>query len=299
MKTKLVLFDGNALMHRAYHALPPSLTTESGEPINAVYGLVSMLLRIIQDQAPTYIAFTFDRPEPTFRKEILKNYQAQRPEMEENLSRQFQKVRDVLGALEVPIWEKAGFEADDVIGTIAKEAKVDEVVVVTGDRDMLQLVGQGVSLYMPEGGMKNGKLYARAETIEKMGVPPERIVDYKALVGDPSDNYKGVPGVGPKTATALLERHGSFKNIYKNLGKIDERVASKLREHKKSAETSYRLAQIVTNVPVKFNLKKAGKWRVDSDKALSLFSEYGFRTLTKRAQEVGKTVRDKDQMSLL
>ncbi len=306
---KLLLFDGNALMHRAYHALPP-LTTKKGEPINAVYGLTSMLLRVITDHSPTHIAFAFDRPEPTFRKEIHKEYQAQRPEMEDELAGQFEKVYQVLSAMGIPVYSKAGFEADDVIGTVAKiaseetrnktqETKIDEVIIVTGDRDMLQLVDNETELLMPGRGLSDSKLYGESETIERMGVAPSQIVDLKALMGDASDNYKGVPGVGPKTAIKLIEDYKTLENIYRNIDKLPSNVAVKLRENRESADMSYMLAKIRTDVPIDFDLETTSKWKIDSKDLIELFEEYGFNTLTSRVKSVGKSVTSSKQQSLL
>src|SRR3989338_3730436 len=208
LKRKLILIDGNAILHRAFHALPP-LTTKKGEPINAVYGLVSMLVRIILDLNPTHIAVTFDRKEKTFRQKEYINYQSHRPEMDDDLSIQFQKARDFLSAAKIPFYSVAGFEADDVIGTLATGAVKEnfEVNIVTGDRDILQLVEKGIKVYMPVKGVSEGKLYGEEDVIDRMGCLPSQIVDYKALVGDSSDNYPGVPGIGAKTASGLLKKY--------------------------------------------------------------------------------------------
>ena len=310
--SKLVLIDGNAILHRAYHALPPTLTTRRGEPINAVYGFISMLLRIIQDLKPTHIAVAFDRKEPTFRHEEFEEYQAHRPEMDKELSTQFEKARDTVSAFRIPIYDKAGYEADDVIGTLAKQATeklknkktkkhkspVDEVVIVTGDRDILQLVNEKVKVYLPIRGLKEAEMMGEKQVFEKMGVTPSQIDDYKALAGDPSDNYKGVPGVGPKTAISLLGRFGTFQEVYKNLDRIEEPVAKKLREGRESAKMSKKLAEIVTNVPIKLDTEKAGQWKVDSNEVLSLFSEFGFRTLSKRVKDVGAQIASENQGDL-
>lgn len=302
MPSKLVLFDGNAIMHRAFHALPP-MNARNGEPINAVYGLISMLLKVIADTKPTHIIFAFDRPEPTFRKKILESYQAQRPEMEEELSSQFKKAVRVIEAFGIPLYDKAGFEADDVIGSIAQNVKNEEIktLIVTGDRDMLQLVDEKAStyLYMPLKGLSDAKEFGVKETTERMGVPPEQIIDYKALVGDPSDNYKGVPGIGPKTAVTLLEKYKSLNNIYKHLEEIPEKLREKLTNFKDSAYQSQTLAKIVTDVDINFSLEKASKWQLDSEKVIRLFEEIGFRTLKNRVKEVGKAVIEEKQMSLL
>lgn len=317
---KLVLIDGNAILHRAYYALPP-LTDKRGESINAVYGFVSMLLRVIQDLKPTHIAVAFDRKEPTFRHEVFGAYQAQRPMMDKELSSQFEKAKEVIRAFGIPIYEKAGYEADDVIGTIATLAirdhsikagkgtkktklqfpssKINEVIVVTGDRDLFQLINDKVKVYMPIVGLSNAKLMGKKEVIEKIGVNPEQIPDYKALVGDPSDNYPGVPGIGPKTAIQLLKRYVNLENIYSNLDDIQEKLSAKLKAYKESAGLYLKLATVVTNVPIEFDLRETDKWRVDNPKVLDLFSEIGFKTLAKRVKEIGKILNQEKQMSLI
>src|SRR3989304_9696302 len=179
--SKLVLIDGNAILHRAFHALPP-LTTKSGEPINAVYGLVSMLLRVIQDLTPTHIAICFDEKAPTFRHKEFAAYQAQRPTMADELSSQFEKARKVVEAFGIPAYSKAGYEADDVLGTLAEGSKED-VVIVTGDRDILQLVNDKVKVYLPIVGLSSATLMGEEEVKEKLGVAPKQVPDYKALVG--------------------------------------------------------------------------------------------------------------------
>jgi len=295
---KLVIIDGNAIMHRAFHALPP-LTTKKGEPINAVYGLVSMLLKVIQDIEPTHIAVAFDEKAPTFRQKELPTYQAQRPPMAGELSSQFEKARDFLKSCDIPIYSKPGYEADDVIGTIADKSKED-VVIVTGDRDQLQLVSdkRNIKLYMPVVGLANAKLYGEAETVERMGVPPTQIADLKSLTGDPSDNYFGVPGIGPKTAINLLTKYKTEKEIYNHIEEIPEKVREKLEKGKKSADQSYFLATIDRKVPVEFNFEEMGKWNIANPKVLKLFEEFGFKTLTRRVQEVGKKIEDEKQGSL-
>lgn len=300
--TKLVLIDAMAILHRAFHALPPFMSTKSGEPINAVYGFVSMLLRVIQDLKPTHIAICFDRKEPTFRKKMYEDYQAQRPPTDKALEPQFEKAKDVAKAFGIPIYEKAGFEADDLIGTITKLAEkknlVDKVVVVTGDKDQFQLVTEKIKLYVPIRGLSDAKLFGPDEVEEKMGVKPKQIADYKALVGDPSDNYFGVFGVGPKTAENLLKKYNTFEGIYKNLNNIKDSLREKLEAEKKSAEMSYYLAQIITNVDINFNIDEAKNWKVDSPEVLALFSDYSFKTLTRRVKDVGESIITENQGEL-
>lgn len=303
MEKKLVIFDGNALMHRAFHALPP-LTTTSGEPINAVYGLISMLINIVENLKPTHIIFCFDEKEKTFRNELLPTYQSQRPETAGELISQFSKARDFLKSVNIPVYSKSGFEADDVIGTIATivtdKRLIDEVVIVTGDRDILQLVDdtKNIKLFMPIGGLSNGKIFTEKETLERMGVGPSLIPDYKALVGDPSDNYFGISGIGPKTATNLLTQYKSLANVYKHIEDIPEKLKLKLSSGKDSSDLSYKLATIVKDVPINFKIDDSKDWDLISDKVLNLFQNYGFKTLTARIKALGKKIEDEKQGNL-
>lgn len=305
--SKLVLIDGNAILHRAYHALPP-LTTRRGEPINAVYGLVSMLLRVIQDLKPTHFAVCFDRKEPTFRHKEFKEYQSHRPPTEEKLSNQFEKAREVLSAMNISFFEMAGYEADDLLGSIAEQyqkirnkeqGKIDEIIIVTGDRDILQLVNSKVKVYLPVKGLSEGKIFGENEVIEKMGVAPSQIPDYKALVGDQSDNYKGVNGIGPKTAIKLIEEYGDFNGIYRHLNEVPKQLKEKLNAGKEDGEMSLKLAKIVRDVPIEVDFNKLNKWRVDGGEVLDLFSDFGFKTLTRRVKEVGKSIVSENQMKLI
>lgn len=304
--SKLVIIDGNAILHRAFHAMPP-LTTRNGEPINAVYGLVSMFLRIIQDLKPEAIVVTFDEKEKTFRHKEFESYQSQRPPTHEDLSSQFEKARDFFKATNVPVYSKPGYEADDVIGTLAKQATeiqskspTDEVVIVTGDRDLLQLVDdkKNIKLYMPVVGLSNAKLYGEKEVKERMGVPANLIPDYKALVGDPSDNYPGVMGIGPKTAEKLLVEFGSVDKIYTHLTEIEPKIRQKLESNKNEAKLFHRLATVVRDVPIKIDFPQMEKWKIDSPDVLKLFEEFGFKTLMDRIKKVGKEVDAGKQSSL-
>jgi DNA polymerase-1 len=330
--SKLVLIDGFAILHRAYHAIP-RLTSRNGQPTNAVYGLISMLLRIISDLKPTHLAVAFDRSEPTFRKKEFESYQAHRPETDKELKGQFELAREVLGAMGIKVFEKAGFEADDVIGTIASRATkdsklktknrsyvlglespvIDEVIIVTGDRDILQLIDdkRNIRLYMPIKGLSEAKLFGEKETKERMGVEAGQIVDYKALVGDPSDNYPGVRGIGPKTAEELLSKFGSFEKLYKWVGSqkaqrelpqkvqnVSQQVLEKLIKSRKDGELSYWLAKIVTDVPIEFKIEKMSDWSVYNPKVEQVFDELGFRTLKERAKKVAQKKISKAQGNL-
>jgi len=325
---KLVLIDGHALLHRAYHAFPTSLRTRRGELVNAVYGFTRILLTVLKELQPEYVAVAFDLPVPTFRHKEYVGYQVQRPEMDKELKGQIQRVWEVIKALNIPIFTAPGFEADDVIGTLAfqalakknQESRIKnhgkkthnsqfmihnsnlEVIIVTGDKDIMQLVREGVKVYAPGKGFSEGEFFDRQKVKEVLGVWPEQVVDYKALVGDASDNYPGVPGIGPKTAVKLLEEFRDLGNIYKNLKKIAPLIAQKLIAGKESAQLSKKLATIVTNAPVKLNLKACRLKDYDPQKVRQLFEELEFRSLLNKlpGSETEKEQKAKgEQMRLI
>lgn len=294
---RLVLIDGHAILHRAYYALPKGLTTRKGELVNAVYGFVRMLLKVIEDLGPEYLAVAFDLPKPTFRHKEYVGYQVQRPKMDEELKPQIQRVQQVLEALNIPTFAVGGYEADDVIGTLARQASRKKVgtVIVTGDRDIMQLVHSRVKVYAPVRGFSQAELFGSKEVKEALGVKPKQIVDYKALVGDPSDNYPGVPGIGPKTAVRLLEEYRDLGTIYKNTKKLRPVVAKKLKEGKDSAKLSQKLARIVTNIPIKLDLRACRIHDYDHEKAIELFEKLEFKSLVDKLPGIKKKQRDEEK----
>lgn len=251
MKT-LLLIDGNAIMHRAYHALPP-LRSREGLPTNAIYGFFGMLHRAVLDFKPHYIAVCFDTPAQTFRQKLLVEYQAQRPQADAEFITQIPYIRDILEASGIHRVEKDGFEADDMIGTLTTKFKhkVDKVLILTGDKDIMQLVDKNVFVIAPQTGLSSITIYDEAAVEKKLSVKPGQIPDYKAFAGDPSDNYKGVKGIGPKTAVKLIEEFGSVENLIKHLSSIkDEKLRTKLEEHKDSLLLTKKIATIVKDVEV-------------------------------------------------
>jgi DNA polymerase-1 len=287
---KLILIDGNAILHRAYHALPP-LTNKDGIIVNAVYGFFSMFLKILEDQKPDFIVVCFDKKAPTFRKELFVGYQAKRPKMSDDLIPQIKFVHDVLKKAKIEIFEVDGYEADDLIGTIATQAvsgKLNggiEVFIVSGDRDLLQLVNQHVKMIAPITGLTNMVIYDEAMVCQKYGIKPAQIVDYKALVGDPSDNYPGVAGIGPKTASGLISEYGNLENIYKNLEKIKDKnpnLALKLAQDAESAGLAQKLAGVVLDAPITLNIEKAGMKYFDKEGLVEEFEKFGFKSLLGR-----------------
>ena len=281
MKT-LLLIDGNAIMHRAYHALP-SFKTKAGFPTNAIYGFLTMLYKATIDFNPQYLIVCFDTPTPTFRKKMFKEYQAHRPKIEDDLSSQFSPVKEALGAAGVIHLEKPGFEADDLIGTISHQFDKNgiKVLILSGDRDIIQLVNDNVYVITPQIGFAKSKIYQPKEVKEKFGVMPKQISDYKALSGDQSDNYKGAKGIGPKTAAKLLQEFHTVENLFKRLNKVDPKLKTILKEHKENIIMSKRLATILTNVKIDFKIEES-KFISFKENLKDFLIKYEMRTLITR-----------------
>ncbi|AKM78886.1 TPA: hypothetical protein DEQ95_04250 [Candidatus Beckwithbacteria bacterium] len=288
MKRRLVLIDGHAIVFRAYYAYPASLTTPEGEQINAVYGFASILLSVVRELAPTHIAVAFDLDKPTFRHIDYAGYKAQRPEVDVELTNQLDRVREVVEVLSMPIFQVEGFEADDVIGTLARQAADGgEVIIVTGDQDAMQLVDDSVRVWLPKRGKQEAKLYGVEEVKQKFELTPEQIVDLKALAGDASDNIPGVRGIGPKTATTLLNKFLTVERLYdairsKNLPAVSAAVIKKLADGYEEAVRSKKLAAIVTDVPIKLSWDKCRIHEYDKAKAVKLFNKFGFKSLVNK-----------------
>lgn len=288
---KLVLIDANAIIHRAYHALPP-LTTKTGELVNAVYGFSNILLKTINELKPDYILAAFDLRGKTFRHEEYKDYKATRVKAPEELYEQIDRVKDVLKVFNIPIYEKEGFEADDIIGTLKSQAEKNppaggkiENIIVTGDLDALQLVSPKTKVYALRKGMSDTIIYDEAAVKDRYELSPEQLIDYKGLRGDPSDNIPGVKGVGEKTAIDLVKKYKSIEEIYKSIGEIKGAVGEKLEKDKMNAVLSKKLATIVKNVPVKLNLENSKTHEFDRKSILDLFQELNFFSLIKRLPE--------------
>ncbi len=299
---KLILIDGNALVHRAFHALPPTMTSPSGIPTNAVYGFTSILIRMIKDLKPDYIAATFDLAGPTFRHEEFAEYKIHREKAPDELYNQIPIVKGVLEAFGIPIYEKQGFEADDLIGTLATRAKEKndlQTIIATGDLDTLQLVdGKKVVVFTLRKGVNDTVTYDEESVMTRYGLKPEQLNDYRGLKGDPSDNIPGVPGVGEKTASDLIKQFGSLENLYKFLEttktkkgekpKIAEKLAEKLITNKDQAYFSKQLSTIVTDLDIDFSFEKTD-WQKNADKTNleKIFKDFGFFTLLKRLPDIG------------
>ncbi len=283
---RLVLFDGNGIIHRAFHAFEKSrtLTSKTGEIVSAVYGFASMLLKAVTELQPTHWAVAFDKAAPTFRHEMFDEYKANRPKTPDDLLNQFGRVRQLVAAFHIPIFELDGFEADDVLGTLSCQASQQGIdsVIVTGDADTMQLVSAQIKVLYPrpKGTFSDTILYDDAQVVERYGVKPCYIADLKALVGDTSDNIPGVRGIGDKTAVKLIQQFGSIEEIYRHLDAVTPpRLQALLRDNEETARTCKTLATIVTNAPVKLDLVQCQVSNYDRDTVTALFRELGFASL--------------------
>lgn len=299
MKT-LVLLDSHAVLHRAYHALPPFKSKKTGEPTGGLYGFSSMLLKVIRELRPDYIFAALDLPGPTFRDALYKEYKAKRPAAEDDLISQLKRLPELISAFGIPVLSAAGFEADDVLGTIVERASKNppagglKIIIVSGDMDVLQLVNGGkVVAYTMRKGLEDTVIYDEEKVKERYGFPPKLIPDFKGLKGDPSDNIVGVKGIGEKTATDIIKNFGTLENLYKKLEvgnwrlevgeekTLKERTIQLLRDHKEDALFSKTLAMIRCDVPINFSLPTSS-FSLPISQLKTMFEELGFESLIKR-----------------
>jgi len=283
MKKKLIIIDSHSLLYRAFHALP-SFTSPKGQPTGAVYGFLLTLFKAIKDLQANYVVACFDTPKPTFRHEKFENYKIQRPEAPEGITSQFSLVKEVLNAFNIPIFEKEGYEADDLVATIAKKAEKEaEVYILSGDLDNLQLVSDSIKLYTLGKGIKDYVLYDAEKVVERFGVTPSQMNDFKALTGDASDNIPGVPGIGKKTAAELIQKYGSIKNIYDELSTdtavLKPKIKETLKQNKDKALLSLQLVETKKDVDIDFNLNNCQLADFDRNKVKDIFIELGFNSL--------------------
>lgn len=305
----LVLLDAHAIIHRAYHALP-EFSTSTGEPTGGLYGVAAMLMKILGELSPDYVVACYDLPKPTFRHAAYEGYKAKRPKADEALVRQIVRSRDIFTVFGIPIYEKEGFEADDILGTITEHLRDEDIdiVIASGDMDTLQLVdGTRVRVYTLRKGLTDTVTYDENGVMERFGFPPALIADYKGLSGDPSDNIVGIAGIGAKTATTLITKFGTVEEIYKTLEKkgekpfldagITKRIVGLLKEGKEEALFSKTLATIRRDAPIDFSLPAKKFNECDTEPAIALFSELEFRSLIPRLRALfgGEATEKKEE----
>ena len=291
-KKTLIIIDSNSLIHRAYHALPP-LTTKKGELVNAVYGFLLVFLKAIKEFQPNYITAAFDFPAPCFRHKRYKGYKAKRPKAPDELYQQIPKIKEILRNFNVPIFEKQGFEADDLIATIAEKAPRKQIlpeietIVLSGDLDTLQFINKNTKVYTLGKGIKETLIYDKKKVEERFGIAPKQIVDFKALAGDPSDNIPGAAGIGKKTAAELLKEYRTIENLYDVIEKgeawdIKPRIREILARNKDMVFLSQTLARAEKNVPLDFNLEKCRWQGYNKEKIKEIFQQLNFYSLIDR-----------------
>lgn len=282
--SRIMFVDGHSVAFRAFYAIPDTIRDARDRPANAIYGFMNTLYRSLQDHTPTHAAVTFDVGTP-FREEMYAGYKASRAMGPEDLEPQVEVIRTLLGALAVPVYELEGFEADDLLATLARQARAKrfEVDVLSGDLDVLQLVRPGVRVITPGKTFSEPIVYDEPRVVERYGVPPTKLRDWKALVGDASDEIPGVPGIGKKSATELLQRFESLDEIYGRLDAIESaRLRNALAAGRESAALSRQLVTLRDDAPVELDLATAKLGGFDRAAAVRLFQELGFNGLARR-----------------
>ena len=287
---RLVIIDGHSLLYRAFYALPP-LTNKNGQLTNAVYGFLLILFKAIKDLKINYIVACFDTEKPTFRHDKFEGYKAHRPKTPDGIISQIPIMKEVLLALNIPMFEKEGFEADDLIATIAKKNENEaEVYILSGDLDNLQLVDEKIKVYTLGKGIKDAVLYDEKRVVERFGVEPSKMNDFKALTGDASDNVPGVPGIGKKTAAELIQKFGSIKNLYDELSTdtavLKPKVKEALKSNKENAFLSLNLVETKKDIPLNFILESCEFGNFDRQKVRNMFQELGFNSLIDRLHTI-------------
>jgi DNA polymerase I len=284
-KETILILDGNALLHRAWHALPP-LTTKDGLVVSAAYGFSMIVEKMLERYTPNYMVVAWDLPGGTFRNDIYNEYKAGRPEKEQELYDQIPMIQEILEAFGIPSIDAKGFEADDIIGTIAHDASKKDLMslIVTGDLDALQLVGEDAHVLFFVKGISEIRVYDKQAVEDRYKLRIDQLIDYKALKGDASDNIPGLKGVGDKTATLLLQKHGTIKGIYNAIeaGEVEEKHAKKFRGQEKGVEVSKKLVTIVQDVKTDFKFSEAVVKKPDWEKVLKIYRELEFRTLLRK-----------------
>jgi DNA polymerase-1 len=291
-KKRLIIIDSNSLIYRAYYALP-LFENKNKEIVGAIYGFLLAFFKMIKDFQPDFVVATFDLPAPTFRHKKYKEYKANRPPTPKEIYRQIPKIREILKIFNVPILEKEGFEADDVIGTIVnlvsngQSRKEIETIILSSDSDVFQLVNDQIKVYALKRGIKNIILYDKELVKEKFeGLLPEQLLDFKALTGDPSDNIPGVPGIGRKIATKLIKEFGTIESLYQKIEnteyKMQPSLKAKLVENKEKAFLSKMLIRIKIDTPIDFSLRESVWGNYNKEEVIKILEKFGFHSLVKK-----------------
>ncbi len=278
MNKRVVLVDGSSYLYRAYYALPP-LKSPKGEPTGAIYGFLRMISSLMRDLSPEYIVVVFDLPGKTFRHETYQEYKANRKETPDDLKIQIPKIKELIKLWGIKVLEIPGYEADDIIATLAKKAEKEdfEVIIVTPDKDMMQLVDSNIKILNPV----SGEIFDREKVKEKYGIYPEQFVEYLAMIGDTVDNIIGVKGVGPKTAAKLLNEYGSLEGILSNIDRLRPKIRESFKEAKDRLQENIFLIKLKTDVPLDISISDLKKGKADLQRLKEEFEKLGFKSLLK------------------
>ncbi|MFR3498907.1 MAG: 5'-3' exonuclease H3TH domain-containing protein, partial [Paraclostridium bifermentans] len=283
MEKTLIIIDGNSIVNRAFYALP-DLTNKKGLHTNAIFGFTNMLFKLIDTYKPTHISVAFDKKAPTFRHLEYKEYKAGRKKMPDELKQQLEPLKNLLDAFNINRLEIEGYEADDIIGTVSLKAEQDgyKVYIVTGDKDAIQLASKTTTTLITKKGVGEVEEYDFNKVEEKYGMTPTQFIDLKGLMGDKSDNIPGVPGIGEVTGIKLIKEFGSIENIIENIDSVKGSPRKKIEENKELAIMSKRLATIIRDVPIDFDLEKLEFGNYDKSKLIEVFNELDFNSLIAR-----------------
>lgn len=286
---KVILIDASGLIYRGFYAIPPFLKSPGGVLTNAVFGFTTILLGLIASQKPDYIAVAYDKKGPTFRHKEFTEYKATRVKAPQELYDQIPLVKKMVETFKIPSFEAQGFEADDVLATIANHLKNNknvEVLIATGDFDMFQMVSPNVAILYPEKGFKETRIFKRDDVVAKYSLTPEQIPDYKGIAGDSSDNLPGVKGIGEKGAKDLLQKYGTLEAVFAHSSELSQSLQKKLSESKDQALMCKRLATLDIAAPLQFDLETCKVQNFNISAVSALFRELGFRTLEKKVAEL-------------
>jgi DNA polymerase I len=282
---KFILIDGTGLIYRSYYGMPKHLRSKAGESTNAVLGFTNVLVHILKEEKPDYLAVVFDKRGKTVRHKMYEDYKATRTKAPDELYEQIPRVKEVVEAFGISFFEKTGYEADDIIATIVEKTRDQddmEIQIATGDFDMFQLICSSVKIMHPTNGFRDAEILGTDDVIKKYGFTPKQIPDYKGLHGDSSDNIPGVAGVGKKTATDLLQKYSSLEDIYANLDEVPDRARKKLEPGKESAFFSRKLATLICNVPCDFDIAACKIGELPLENVIPLFEELNFKSVIRR-----------------
>jgi len=288
----MIIIDAQAVLHRSWHALPKSLTDKSKKPINAAYGFVLLLLKLLEQYSPQNIAVAFDTKGKTFRHKTFKEYKANREKQPQEFYNQIPKTKEILKGFNIPTFSKKGFEADDIIASIIKDQKEKKsnkkFLIVTGDLDLSQLIDKQTSIYFLKQGVTGLQVYDKQGIQKRFNVKPEQIIDFKALCGDSSDNIPGAPGIGPKTAARLLKDYNNLDNIFKNIDNCKEKVQKTILENKEQIKRAQKLVQLKHEIKDLDFDKIKDKYQLENDKAIETLKKFNFKSLIKRIYKLDK-----------